>query len=63
MRGDQKMHVVRHDYVCVEIVVFQIALAIEDGVYNHRCELWLTKAQGACAGVVEKAVHGHECLA
>ena len=55
------MNVVRHHNIGVKLVVL-FPFPIVDGFDYHGCDIGATKVQRAVAGVVEKAVHGHEGL-
>ena len=61
-RSDQQVHMVRHNDIRVDLVVFQGLVSIMDRVHHHVRDLRPSKVQRSCASVVEHAVHGKEHL-
>src|SRR5258708_14099023 len=60
--GYQEVHVVRHDYERMKVVVAQTLLPITKRVCHHVCDLRHPKVQRALTGVVEHSVHRQERL-
>jgi hypothetical protein len=54
--------VVRHDYVGVQDIVFQVFGVVVDCFNDHVCNGWLAEVDISSAGCVEESVHGCECL-
>ena len=59
-RRDQKMDVVRHDGICVELVLAPVL--IPNRLNNHFCHFWSFEVQRASSGRVKLPIHGDKGL-